>query len=94
MAIRSFADRTTKVLSEGVCPKGFPEKLLSVTRRKLAMLEAAHALQDLAVPPGNNLHPLHGDRRGQYAISVNDQYRLCFKWHDGNAYAVEFTDYH
>ena len=94
MAIRSFANRPTKALSEGFCPKGFPEKLLNVTRRKLAMLEAAHALRDLAIPPNNRLHQLHGDRRGQYAIWVNDQYRLCFRWHDGDAYDVEFVDYH
>ncbi len=58
------------------------------------MLNAATALTDLLVPPGNRLERLHGDREGQYSIRINDQYRICFEWLEGDAYEVEITDYH
>jgi proteic killer suppression protein len=58
------------------------------------MLDAASSIEDLKVPPGNRLHPLTGDRRGQHAIRINDQFRLCFRWADGDAFDVEITDYH
>jgi proteic killer suppression protein len=66
----------------------------SVARRKLNMAHAAAKLDDLKVPPGNNLHKLEGDRARRHAISINDQYRVCFVWREGNAYDVEITDYH
>ncbi len=62
--------------------------------RKLEMLDAAEKLTDLLVPPGNRPEALTGDRQGQHAIRVNDQYRLCFVWRDGNAIDVEIVDYH
>ena len=62
--------------------------------RKLEMLHAAKELRDLRVPPGNRLEPLHGDREGQHSIRINDQWRVCFVWQDGDAYGVEITDYH
>lgn len=65
-----------------------------VARRKLNMLHAARRLDDLKVPPGNKLHKLSGNRAGQHAIRINDQYRVCFTWRDGHAYEVEITDYH
>lgn len=58
------------------------------------MLDAAQALQDLRVPPGNRLEKLSGGREGQYSIRINDQWRVCFRWEEGNAYDVEITDYH
>jgi proteic killer suppression protein len=58
------------------------------------ILHASVSLVDLKVPPGNRLHRLSGEREGEYAISVNDQWRICFEWRDGNAYHVEITDYH
>ena len=58
------------------------------------MLNAATALDDLKVPPGNRLERLRGDRKGQYSIRINDQYRICFEWREGDAHAVEITDYH
>jgi len=58
------------------------------------MLDAARELKDLATPPGNRLEPLHGDRKGQHSIRINEQWRLCFVWRDGNAYGVEIADYH
>jgi toxin HigB-1 len=92
--IRSFADATTESVYNGLCPKGFPQALLKVARRKLRIVDAAAALKDLEVPPGNKLHPLLKDRLGQHAIRINDKYRVCFKWHEGDAYDVEITDYH
>ena len=65
-----------------------------VARRKLNMIHAARKLDDLKVPPGNKLHKLIGDRAGQHAIRINDQYRVCFTWLDGHAYDVEIADYH
>ena len=66
----------------------------NVARRKLNMIHAARKLDDLKVPPGNKLHKLSGDRAGQHAIRINDQYRVCFTWRDGHAYDVEIADYH
>jgi toxin HigB-1 len=63
-------------------------------RRKLLTLHAAKQLSDLRTPPGNRLHALGGDREGQHSISVNDQWRICFVWRDGDAYNVEIVDYH
>ncbi|PYT98899.1 MAG: excinuclease ABC subunit A [Acidobacteria bacterium] len=63
-------------------------------RRKLLMLHAAKRLMDLKVPPGNRVHQLERDRTGQHSISINDQWRICFVWRDGDAYDVEITDYH
>jgi len=62
--------------------------------RKLILLDAAEKLDDLRVPPGNRLRKLSGDREGQYSIRINDQFRVCFQWHEGNAYEVEIVDYH
>jgi toxin HigB-1 len=63
-------------------------------RRKLTMVNAAANMDDLKVPPGKRLEKLKGDREGQYSICINDQYRVCFVWRDGDAYEVEITDYH
>lgn len=63
-------------------------------RRKLDYLKAANELDDLKAPPGNRLEALKGDRKGQFSIRVNDQYRICFRWKGGDAYDVEVTDYH
>ena len=93
--IRSFKDKRTEALFNGESPgKGFPADLLKTARRKLAMVNAAASLNDLKSPPGNQLHALERDRRGQHAIRINDQFRVCFTWKDGDAYDVEVTDYH
>ncbi|MBB4103592.1 proteic killer suppression protein [Rhizobium borbori] len=84
----------TEQVAHGQNPKGFPADLLNVARRKLVMLDNAAVLDDLRVPPANRLEALKGDRAGQYSIRVNDQFRLCFRWVDGNAEDVEFVDYH
>jgi len=62
--------------------------------RKLLILDAADVLEDLRVPPGNRLEKLKGDRSGQFSIRINDQWRICFEWRDGDAHSVEITDYH
>ncbi len=71
-----------------------PAILRRAALKKLQMLNAAEALSDMAVPPGNRLERLKGGRDGQHSIRINDQYRICFRWLDGNAYDVEIADYH
>jgi len=71
-----------------------PASVWSVARRKLDMVDSAAVLNDLAVPPGNRLERLAGDRRGQHSIRINDQYRICFRWTDAGPDQVEITDYH
>jgi proteic killer suppression protein len=90
--IRSFANRQTAEIWRTGKTRGAPPA--SVTRRKLAMLDGAVALDDLKVPSGNRLEKLRGDRQGQYSIRINDQYRICFGWRGHDAYEVEITDYH
>ncbi len=89
-----YKDSITAAVAEGVCPKGFPANLLQVARRKISMVRAAGKLEDLKSPPGNRLHPLVGDRTGQYSIRINDQYRVCFRWTEIGAQDIEVTDYH
>ncbi len=71
-----------------------PANLRSAAKKKLAMLHSAGKLEDLRIPPGNRLEALRGDRAGQHSIRINDQFRVCFVWRDGDAYEVEMTDYH
>jgi toxin HigB-1 len=78
--IRSFRDRATEAVFNGESPKGFPADLVKVARRKLRYLNAAGALGDLRSPPGNRLEALTGDRRGQHAIRINEQFQVCFVW--------------
>ncbi len=92
--IQSFADRDTARLFVRERVRRFPSELLRVMLRKLVALDAAETLDDLRVPPGNRLERLHGDRDGQHSIRVNDQWRVCFRWRDGNAHDVEIVDYH
>lgn len=91
--IKSFGNRETEALYEGRCPAAFAA-FRKVAERKLQMVEAAVALQDLRSPPGNRLEKLGRDRAGQYSIRVNDQWRVCFRWNAGDAYEVEIVDYH
>ena len=75
-------------------PRSVPPQLRRITYRKLQMLDAAHSIQDLRVPPSNHLEKLEGNRKGQYSIRVNKQWRLCFVWTEDGAREVEFDDYH
>lgn len=91
--IKSFADRCT----QGLYVTGRAKRVADVAKRaarKLEYLDLATQLDDLKCPPGNRLHALEGDRKGQYSISVNDRWRICFQFRDGDAYDVEFCDYH
>jgi proteic killer suppression protein len=90
--IKSFADASSERIWRTGRTRGSPPA--SATRRKLAMLDAAAKLDDLRVPPGNRLEKLAGGRKGQHSIRINDQYRICFVFRDGDAYEVEITDYH
>ncbi|RPI39135.1 MAG: type II toxin-antitoxin system RelE/ParE family toxin [Hyphomicrobiaceae bacterium] len=94
MAIQRYRDERLRLLLARVVPKGFPASLASVTRRKLAMLDAAETLADLRHPPANRLEALKGDSAGQHSIRVNDQFRLCFRWTARGPDEVEFIDYH
>ena len=78
---------------EGECPRRF-KAFANVAERKLQMLDDAYSIEDLRVPPGNRLEALRGDRKGQWSIRINDQWRVCFRFEDGNALDVEIIDYH
>ena len=91
--IRSFRDSDTAQLFDDHSVRRF-EQIERVARRKLLYLHAAHKLDDLRVPPGNRLEQLKHDRAGTYSIRINDRWRICFAWRDGEAYDVEIVDYH
>ena len=92
--IRSFADSITEELWQTGSSRRLGANLSRVALRKLTQLHLAARLDDLRAPPGNRLEALKGDRKGQHSIRINDQWRVCFVWHDGNALDVEITDYH
>ena len=91
--IRSFHCPETEALFNGLRVRRFRNFEL-VALRKLQQINAATSLQFLRVPPGNRLEALSGDRRGQYSIRINEQWRICFAWNDGHAHDVEIIDYH
>lgn len=92
--IKTFADKRTHELYLTGKAKRFPPDVASRAARKLEYVGLATSLDDLKVPPGNRLHRPEGDREGQHSISVNDQWRICFRFEDGHAYDVEICDYH
>lgn len=93
--IKTFADKSTKEFWDTGKGQGTPPaNLRSAAKKKLAMLNSAGKLEDLRVPLGNRLEALRGDRAGRYSIRINDQFRVCFVWRDGDAFDVEITDYH
>ncbi|HEX2768200.1 MAG TPA: type II toxin-antitoxin system RelE/ParE family toxin [Geobacteraceae bacterium] len=92
--LRTFADKETLELYETGKSKRLPPDIRRRAMRRLEYLDMATGLEDLKVPPSNRLHELQRERRGQYSISVNDQWRICFRFEDGDAYDVELTDYH
>jgi proteic killer suppression protein len=92
--IKTFADRHTEELYATGKSRRLPADVIKRARRKLEYIDLAARLDDLKVPPGNRLHALERERAGQHAISVNDQWRICFRFADGDAYDVEITDYH
>ena len=92
--IRSFNDKDVELIWLGIASRRLPSGIQSVARRKLRMLNAAAALDDLRIPPANRLEALKGKRKGQFSIRINDQWRVCFRWKDGDAHDVEIVDYH
>lgn len=92
--IKTFKDKHThRFFTTGVS-KILPPDLLKRAKRRLEYLELATSLEDLKIPPSNRLHALKGDRKGQYSIAINTQWRICFRFVNGDAYDVEITDYH
>jgi proteic killer suppression protein len=91
--IKSFRNRDTEDLFNDIPAPRF-RAMERPARRKLLYLHRARRLEDLKAPPGNRLEALKGDRKGRHSIRINDQWRICFRWADGNAYDVEIVDYH
>lgn len=92
--IRSFADKETEKVFHRLRVVKLSIELQRKALRKLMMIDAAEAVIDLKEPPGNRLEKLSGDRKGQYSIRINDQWRICFMWRNENAYDVQIVDYH
>ena len=92
--IKSFRDRDTERVFNRRRVKRLSLPIQKVAQRKLDLIEAAEVIDDLRVPPGNRLEKLSGNRKGQYSIRVNDQWRICFRWQSGQAVDVEIVDYH
>lgn len=92
--IKTFADKRTQELYVTGRARRFPPDLARRARRRLEYLDLASRLDDLRQPPSNRLHGLGGNRKGQYSISINEQWRICFVFRDGDAYDVEICDYH
>lgn len=92
--IRNFISKDAEKIWKGVRSKGLPNQIQRVARRKLRMLNNAATLDDLRIPPANRLEVLKGDRKGQYSIRINDQWRICFRWKQGDASDVDIVDYH
>jgi proteic killer suppression protein len=92
--ILSFKSRETKLVWDGEILKKYPPQIQGIARRKLRMLNNSFSLNDLRVPPSSHLELLKGKRKEQYSIRINDQWRICFEWINGNAHNVEIIDYH
>jgi toxin HigB-1 len=92
--IKSFAAKETEKIFQRTFSRRLPTDIQTISRRKLEILDAAEALSDLTIPPSNHLEKLSGDRQNQYSIRINEQWRICFEWKEGNAYQVEIVDYH
>ena len=92
--IRNFIDREAEKIWDGQSSRRLPHGIQSIARRKLRMLNNAATLDDLRIPPANRLEALRGNRRGQHSIRINDQWRICFRWKNDEAYDVEIVDYH
>ena len=96
--IQSFKNTATENIFNGETTKAAlrvcPKSIWKIATRKLDQLDSVSAIEELYIPPGNKFEALSGNRKGQYSIRINDQYRICFKWAKGNALRVEITDYH
>ena len=92
--IKSFADKETEKVFNREFSRKLSPAIQHPARRKLEILNAAETLQDLRIPPSNHLEKLVGNRKGQHSIRINDRWRICFVWKDGDAYQVEIVEYH
>jgi proteic killer suppression protein len=92
--IKSFKDSETEKIFFRERSRKLPGDIQQVALRKLRMINNAQNINDLRIPPANRLEKLSGNRAGQYSIRINDQWRICFVWKEGDAYNVEITDYH
>lgn len=92
--VKSFGCKETQKIFERTFSKKLPQAIQAKARQKLLLIDAATELVDLRIPPGNRLEELKDDRKGQYSIRINDQWRICFVWKGGDAYEVEIVDYH
>lgn len=92
--IKSFRNEAAEAAWQRRFVKGVPNDIIKVANRKLTQLHNAQSLDDLRVAPGNRLEALQGNRSGQHSIRINDQWRVCFRWHEGDAFDVEIVDYH
>ncbi len=92
--IKSFKCKETQKIFKGIFSKKLPQEIQRRALIKLYEIDAAANVSDLKIPPSNYLEQLAGDRKGQYSIRINQQYRICFEWQDNNAYNVEIVDYH
>lgn len=92
--IKTFNCKETEKIFKREFSKKFPQDIQRVALRKLRMINRANILNDLKVPPANRLEVLRGGRKGQFSIRINDQWRICFKWNDGEVNNVEIVDYH
>ena len=92
--IKSFADKATAAVFQGIEVRTLPKPIQPGARRKLMLIDAATSAAALRVPPGNRLEALKGDRKGRLSIRINDQWRVCFRWQNGHAWDVEIVDYH
>jgi proteic killer suppression protein len=92
--IRSFRNAAAEAAWQRRFMKGIPNDIMKAGNRKLMQIHNARNLEDLRAPPGNRLERLLGDRKGQHSIRINDQWRICFRWREGDAHDVEIVDYH
>ena len=92
--IKSFRNAVAEAAWARRFMKGIPNDIMKVANRKLMQIHNARSLDDLRAPPGNRLEALTGDRRGQHSVRINDRWRVCFRWRDGDAHHVEIVDYH
>ena len=92
--IKSFRNAAAEAAWQRRFIKGVPDEILKIANRKLTQIQNALDLNDLRIPPGNRLEALSGSRKGQHSMRINDQWRVCFRWQDGDAHDVEIVDYH
>jgi proteic killer suppression protein len=92
--IKTFANKATAALFANQRVRSLPPNILQVARRKLLQVHRVQAVQELRIPPGNNLEKLSGNRSGQWSIRINEQWRICFVFKNGDAFEVEIVDYH